>query len=380
MFRYNSHDKQARLILLKLVTSIALCMLINGFTLQAASQPDSTDRHYVFETQGGYGFVMPHHTSIAYNIREHVVPIHLRMAIKCRGTKAWQRKMHNPLIGMGLHRTNLGNDNIYGHATALYGFARWPLYRPINLEYQMGFGTAWISKKFDIEKNYTNIAIGSNLNIYFDATLTASLPINKTWHLNYYLQFIHFSNGKMQSPNKGLNLITNNLGVAYHFGNLTTYKGTVPSPIKPAKHQVWLWAGAGAKTVSRDRPDHKFASTLGLQYRKASSPFTAWGGGIDLFYDKSLPEQEATTNEPLTEKYHQLGIHADLDKHLASFIFTMQVGTYLYTPISPEAPVYTRLGLRYAPNAHLWFNVSLKAHYAIASFIEWGMGFNIWQS
>jgi len=321
---------------------------------------------------------MPHHTSIAYHVNEHITPFHLRWGIKTRGTKLWHHQMGFPTMGIGLYRSNLGNDDIYGKATAVYGFASWPLYKPLNLEYQIGFGIAHLTKTFDIEDNYTNIAIGSHLNIYFDATIKTHIPINQHWQLLYFLQFTHFSNGKMQSPNKGLNLITNNLGISYHFGNLTSTNNYIHPNQRLPLHQIAIWTGAGLKTISRDRPEKKFASTLGLQYRHSSSNLTSWGGGIDFFYDESL-RKETSSREPENKShFYQVGLHADLDRHIERFTLTLQIGGYLHTKVDPEAPFYTRIGIRYKATNRIWCNLSLKAHYAIASFIEWGIGYNLW--
>lgn len=360
---------------------VAICSLLLPTHLQAHDVAADTTRHHHFlETLGGYGFVMPHHTSIAYHVEDHIQPVHLRWGIKTRGTKAWQHAMGLPEMGIGLFRSNLGNNEIYGTATALYGFAAWSLFPPLNLRYQIGFGLAHLTKHFDAQSNYTNIAIGSHLNIYFDATLKTHIPLNRQWRLLYFLQFTHFSNGKLQSPNKGLNLITNNIGVSYHFGNLSPHKGSVfPAPQPPA-HHVSVWTGIGLKTISRDVPGRKLASTLGIHYRRSPSSITSWGGGLDLFYDESLRKDPKPNAPDRNSNLYQLGLHADLDKHIERFTITVQIGGYLYTPVTPEGPVYTRLGLRYGITDKLWCNLSLKSHYAIASFVEWGLGYNLWKS
>jgi hypothetical protein len=365
-----------------LVVIVVLCFFLQPLVLKAeTAKPDSAQKHQFVDMFGGYGFVMPHHTSIAYHVNEHITPFHLRWGIKTRGTKLWHHQMGFPTMGIGLYRSNLGNDDIYGKATAVYGFASWPLYKPLNLEYQIGFGIAHLTKTFDIEDNYTNIAIGSHLNIYFDATIKTHIPINKNWQLLYFLQFTHFSNGKMQSPNKGLNLITNNLGISYHFGNFNQCPNpTVPSSVQSSKNRIDLWAGIGMKTISRSIPGKKFASTLGLQYRRSTSTLTSWGGGLDLFYDESLRQNPELMEAESSSNFYQLGLHADMDKHIERFSLTLQIGGYLYTAVDPEAPLYTRLGIRYQVNHNIWCNLSLKAHYAIASFIEWGIGYNLWKS
>lgn len=364
-----------------LVIIAAICFNLQPLNLMAGMEKtDSTQKHHFIDMFGGYGFVMPHHTSIAFHVNEHITPFHLRWGIKTRGTKSWHHQMGFPTMGIGLYRSNLGNDDIYGKATAVYGFASWPLYKPLNLEYQIGFGIAHLTKTFNIENNYTNIAIGSHLNIYFDTTIKTHIPINQHWQLLYSLQFTHFSNGKVKSPNKGLNLITNNLGVSYHFGNLNRYKGPVKPIIQNSKNRLALWAGIGIKTISRSIPGKRFASTLGLQYRRSASTLTSWGGGIDVFYDESLRQNPDLLEAENRSSFYQLGLHADIDKHIERFTLTLQVGGYLYTAVEPEAPVYTRLGIRYQMSQKLWCNLSLKAHYAIASFIEWGIGYNLWQS
>jgi hypothetical protein len=56
---------------------------------------------------------------------------------------------------------------------------------------------------------------------------------------------------------------------------------------------------------------------------------------------------------------------------------TGHVGTYLTARLYKYTRFYTRIGMRYSVSNRVFLNIALKAHYAIADYIEWGVGYSI---
>ena len=52
----------------------------------------------------------------------------------------------------------------------------------------------------------------------------------------------------------------------------------------------------------------------------------------------------------------------------------IEFGFYAYSKNKSVGFMYHRIGLRYQVSKHLLFNLTLKTHFAVAEYIEWGLG------
>lgn len=168
------------------------------------------------------GMIMPHVPSIDFLSQEYTTGIDLRLIRHTDGSKPWHRHYHRPLLGIGYHGGSLGNQRIYGQAHSLYGFFEaplWNLSRSLYLNYQMSAGLSYINRTFDLDKNIYNIAIGTHLNLHYQLSVLAGFRLTPKYHVVAGLGLTHFSNGKIHSPNKGLNLISTTVGIRYRFND-----------------------------------------------------------------------------------------------------------------------------------------------------------------
>ncbi len=365
--------------------SIFKGLLIIAFLFTSSvckAQVDTTTRNYFLSLHSGYGFIMPHHKSIEYNIKDHIRPLSMRAGFCPTGKKEWHRYYRFPEIGLGFYGSNLGNDEIYGFSYALYSYFKSPfISRPKwHLDYEIAFGLSWLTEQFDVENNYQNIAIGSSTNIYFDAGLMASFRLHSKLYFLSGLQFIHFSNGKITSPNKGLNVVTSNIGLQYFFRE-KSYKKDKRTQVQetryiPTNYFQGIYAH-GIKSISRMEDGYFYASSLSLEYHRKYNRKYNWGLGLDLFYDGTSGLSENKTSSDLSKDFFQMGLHASHDLMVGRIAMIMQVGGYLWLPGKAEAPIYNRIGLRYTFDSGIIANLSLKSHYAQASFIEFGVGYQL---
>ena len=83
----------------------------------------------------------------------------------------------------------------------------------------VGIGSAYISKPFNYQTNYLNIAIGLHINMYANINLEAQIRMP---HFIFYTDFgiTHFSNGGTKHPNLGLNIPAISMGVKYKTFNI----------------------------------------------------------------------------------------------------------------------------------------------------------------
>lgn len=331
------------------------------------------------EIDYGYGFIMPHHKSIEYFVEDPIQTFDIKLNYASYGTKYWNQLFKYPHYGLGFYRANLGNRDVYGYANALYSYVKVPVFgqwETINLSWQIGFGASYLTQHFDIKENPQNLAIGSNLNIYVDLSLQSQIRLSKQMNLTNNVRFTHFSNGKVKSPNKGLNVISGSVGLLYHFNEpIEKYQLKLPE-IKNKNEYTVIYAG-GIKTKTRYEPGYYYASSLIINYYRNYSLKRRWGLGTDLFYDETK-RQFSDKNQKsniINSDLYQVGLHVGHEMVMGNMALTINVGGYLYAPVEEEAPIYSRIGLRYRFAEKYIANLTLKSHWAIASYIEWGIGY-----
>jgi len=331
------------------------------------------------ETSVGYGFIMPHHKSIEYNLEEHIRTFDLKISKITYGNRYWNQLYKYPYYGIGYYRSNLANDKVYGYVNALYTYIKVPFLGEsdqANLSWQIAFGGSYITKYFDIETNPQNLAIASNLNMYIDFSVQSKIPISERLSLNNGIRFTHVSNGRVKSPNKGLNILSGSVGLLYH----------INQPKKRIKHEITavsdevdytlIYAG-GIKTKTRYEPGYYYASSLIFDYNMNYSQKARWSLGTDVFFDgtnRKFSDKNEKADIANSDLY-QIGLHAGHDIVIGRLSLVINVGGYIFAPVEVLAPIYSRIGLRYRIKDKFILNYTLKSHWAKASFLEWGIGY-----
>lgn len=334
------------------------------------------------ELDYGYGFLMPHHSSLSYLLEDHIRTLDIKLTKSTKGNSYWNQLYRYPDYGLAFYHSNLGNDDVFGHAYSLYGFTKIPLVRfpnGSNISYQIGVGAAYVTNPFDINSNYKNLAIGTYLNVYIDFSLNSYIALSKKLGLTNNLRFNHVSNGNFKNPNYGLNVLSASIGLAYQINSDYHHKEIVDLPDIEAKNNFLVTLSGGAKSINHYTPETYLASSLVVDYTHQYSLKGKWGVGTDLFFDASNRQftENKDKNDLINTDLYQLGVHVLHDAMMNKITFTVQLGVYLYAPVKTEALIYTRTGLRYAINKQWNVSMTLKSHYAIASFIEWGVGYSI---
>lgn len=364
--------KQYRYLLLLLG-----CISWNGF----GQNVHWTNRLYA-ESNYHYGFLMPHTDFISFFVQKHIQGMQFNVGILTNGEKSWHHSYNYPLLGIGYHRSSLANNNVYGHFDALFAYVdryylNWN--KRFNFGNRLSFGAAYINKKFDLESNGTNLAIGSNVNVYINYSLETILRI--TPRLNYKLGagITHVSNGNMQQPNKGLNIFTVFTGLNYSF-NKPNYlvNSLAPESSETSKHQYNLWFSFGRKQISRKYDETYSVASVSGEYLHVIKG-NSWGGAaVSLYFDPSLPREIELTDTVATNFSDKLRVTLNLmyELKMGKISYVFQPGVYLKNPYKKSGSISNRLSIRYQINPTLSAGITIKAHwFAIADLFEWGIGY-----
>ncbi|PLX23421.1 MAG: hypothetical protein C0597_01055 [Marinilabiliales bacterium] len=337
------------------------------------------DKGIGFEVDYGYGFIMPHHQSIEYMLEDHIQTFDFKLTFPTYGNKYWNDLYRYPYYGFGFYRLNLGNDEVFGKVNALYSYVKVPFIGDsdkANLSWQIAFGASYISDHFDIDENPQNLAIGSNLNIYVDFSLQSRIPLSKQFSLMNSVRFTHVSNGKVKSPNKGLNILSGSLGIYYQFKE-TPERVILETQTIPNKNEYLVVYAGAIKSKTRYEPGYYYASSLVFDFNRNYSFKGRWGAGVDIFFDETNDQFSDNTEKAniVNSELYQIGLHAGHDLVMGQLSLVFNVGAYIYAPVYVDAPIYSRVGLRYRIKDKFIINYTLKSHWAMASYIEWGIGY-----
>jgi len=359
-----------------------ICLLILLWSVSRAQQ-DSTGQGFPFDkTEISYhsGMIMPHVPSIDYIARDYTSALNVRLIHTTKGGRPWQQDYRHPLLGVGYHHGSLGNQQVYGKAHSLYGFFEGPFWRWQNraaLHYRMSAGLSYVTRTFDPHENLYNIAIGTHLNLHFDLSLLAVIDLGAHYQLTAGTGLTHLSNGKIHSPNKGLNLLSGFLGIRYAFYQpALKEKNTEANPPVDKNHFSLIWSH-GVKDHNRFQPATYYVSSLNLSYERQYASIARYGIGWDAFYNPSLKnhQRHSPKNDLSNPALYRMGLHLSHDLLVGDFALSLQLGHYLYNKVFYITNFYNRIGLKYYGPQNLILNVSLKSHNANAEFIEFGVGY-----
>ncbi|HPF93858.1 MAG TPA: acyloxyacyl hydrolase, partial [Tenuifilaceae bacterium] len=256
---------------------------------------------------------------------------------------SWQSKYLYPGYGVGWYSGFIGNPDLLGKPSALFGFISFPLFN--NLKHTMltdvGLGISFGFEPYHEVKNELNDAIGSRFNAYFNLKLVAKYRINRELDFIYGLDFTHFSNGRTFRPNAGLNMYGTNLGFRYNFNakQKRVDNSYLPKKILDARPELYaynsherigkgellIYGAYGFVQNSEDMgTDYQYSTvTSCIEYRYLLNTRSGFTAGFDFFYDASLKPYFPN------KTYDFYGIHAGYDFMFWNFSIRIQGGSYL---------------------------------------------------
>jgi hypothetical protein len=363
---------------LVVLLSVFFTLIINPLKLTAA-KADSLLNGLQIETKVHYGFIYPHHSAIAYLLDGNISGLELNFSTESTGRHIWEELYRFPRYGLAYDFTNFSNPEILGYAHSLFAYIDIPFYLSENkfsINYQIDLGCSYLTKKYEIYENPLNLAISSSVDVYVGLNFNARFKVSGKHEIKTGLELTHRSNGKWHSPNLGLNTVT--LSAAW----LYSIKPSVPV-IKRDKIEdyrrncIEIIINAGAKRDDLLNEKLYLISSIIGDYYYALSPKYAFGSGIDFFYDPSLgPTKEYEEGEAAeSSDNYQVGIHLGARVRYGRMSVLLNGGYYVWANYLKYSSIYSRLGLRYAITDNIMLNLTLKAHYAIADYMEWGIGY-----
>ncbi len=331
-----------------------------------------------FDLRYKVGYLSIHHESMAHLPKSPAQAVELTYFQHTQGKRSYQLAYRFPTLGATFFHGTVGNTELLGRYTGIYGFSELPLVKIKSFEsnFKLATGLAVTTKCFQNEPQ--NIAIGSFLNAIICVGVK-SMWRWKNHHVSLGLDMTHFSNGASKLPNYGINMpylsvgYGRNLSMKKSILNDTLIQ-TIPATLI-RKHWLITTMGIYGNKEVYDIGGKKYGVyALNIAAKRFFNFKSGWEVALDLISKQAvhayLPEIKKSQLDIL-----QLGLYSAYLVPFDKFHFVFGMGVYLRDKYKPEDPVYHRIGCRYQFANGLIGNFTLKTHFGRADYLEWGLGY-----
>lgn len=353
------------------------------FGIKASAQQFNASSGIELKTH--YSFMLPHHEHMLIMNERHFPIIQLSAFKTGNSGKIWQTLYKNPQYGITFTFSGLSSPQYLGNGFSLMPFMNFPIFKKkaFSCNFFVATGVGYLTKKFDPTENYKNQAIGSHFNAAIMGQLDFRYRINESSEITAGFSLSHFSNGKITTPNLGINNVGFFTGYAFHFiSNKTENNTQQKNDVTYYKTKAWeknLFFAAGIKQNYPVGGDFYLYTAYSLNIKRLINVKRKIGGGIDVFYDysdkahfidKGFDKPSLTYIKPALYILH--------DFRISRFSILIHVGTYLYAFEKNQdvGMIYDRVGVQYYFNENFSAQLALKTHYAKADCIEWAVNFS----
>lgn len=329
------------------------------------------------------GFIIPHHGYMAYFLSENVNAIQLNLGLTTNGSKFWHKEYDYPIIGVGIHHSNLGNDTLYGNLTGLYFFInRFFLNNSgrFNISNTLSVGLSYASK-WHSPANRTNMVLSTPLNVFFQYELGVNYRLFTNHNISASIGLAHASNGSIKEPNLGFNIFTTSLGYRYSFGKPNPVKNEFPDDNTPCS-SLNLGIFSSVKSVNAFTGKQYGIVGISAEQLYKFAPLSMLGLELSAYRDSSIPYLlENKSENPITPDQNDsfaMAINATYLMGFERISIAFQPGIYLLNRFYGFGAVTNKVGVRSTVFKGLNLVVAIKAHWlAQADFVEFGIKYSL---
>ncbi|KAB1153767.1 acyloxyacyl hydrolase [Flavobacterium luteum] len=340
------------------------------------------ENSYTIDLNYFRGNVMAHSPDLYQLITGHPDGLMLNFSRKTSGKEEWNSLYNFPDYGGYFLYQDYKNE-LLGQNFAVGAFYNFYfLNRKLSFKIAQGIGIT--TNPYDKETNSKNKALGSkvmgniNLGLYYKKE-----NVIDNFGFQAGFLFTHFSNGRIKSPNSGINTYCLNMGVNYVFDEINRVK---PDSIRvklkftePIKYNVLFRTGFNESPVvgSGQKPFYH----IGFYADKRINRKSAIQVGTELFLTTSIKEYIRFRSISFPEyqvnsstDFKRVGVFVGHELFVNKISLEGQIGYYIYRPFKDGAPIYDRVGMKYYFSKKVFTGVSLVTHGFLAEAMEFVIG------
>ena len=327
-----------------------------------------------------YGLVVPEYNNFTYLVEKNTQAFELTASKQTTGKNIWEKLYNYPSFGISAYYSTLGNDRVHGREFAIVPFAVFHYLKTdrFHIDQEIGIGFGYVTKCFDPQTNFENVAVGSHLNCHFTMRLGMHYQFTPKFDFGTGIGFSHFSNGNLQEPNEGINVVGLYAGISYLIGKASEKELGEIEPYKKDHVFDFVYSFGGKHTRSLQSNIY-MTSSIALEYKYFASRAFHMGIGTDLFYDSSTKIEMQTTNPIPYEKSYawSSGIHISQELIYNQISLIVQEGIYVgLTDKINGHHIYNRGIIKYNLSDRFFVSMAMKTHLHILDYPELGIGIN----
>lgn len=336
-----------------------------------------------FEVSQFRGNIYQHSKYIGHLITGHPEGFLLSYNRHTYGDKEWQQAYNYPDYGFSFQYQNFKNTYLGKNYAIAAHYNFYFLNR--HLVFRISQGIAATTNPYDKQTNYKNNAFGSRLmsSNLFLLNYTKDNIVGR-FGVQAGFMFTHFSNGRVKSPNSGINTYAVNFGIHYNVSDKLEYVKIDSLATKnfrePIKYNIALRTGFSESQItdSGQKPFYHFSVYADKRLGRKS----ALQLGTELFASQYLKEyirykSISSPDEPYLDPntdHKRISAFIGHELFVNRISIETQVGYYVYKPFKYESDIYQRMALKYYLTEKVFTGISIKAHGARAEAIELGIG------
>jgi hypothetical protein len=318
------------------------------------------------------GFIFAHSQDVQNTDGSYPFGIQLDWNFHKRNQQSWDACYCYPRTGFVFQYFNYDN-NILGSSIHAGGFIE-PYFNYRNrftFSLKAIAGMAYLTNPYHPSKNPSNMSYSLAVSGFISLGVGSHVRLSDRFSLHAYATYNHISNGGIKEPNKGINWPTASLGFDYALEPVVfpvrektrykTYKG------KPPRTDVAVFLSS--KTVQAGEKDRWLIGGIAGQISKQVSIFNALSLGSEIWFDNALQEKLNRAGQSQISSW-RAGVLAGNEFLMGRFVFSQQMGFYVYKPAPYFNALYQRYGLIYRFNNHIAMGVNLLAHGHVANFLD----------
>jgi hypothetical protein len=355
-----------------------LCIFLSVNT-RAQNSPKPA---YTLTPRFHYGYIWNFSEKVAHLSNQHMPGFELNITKQTKGNKEWQREFNYPQVGYSLYYFAFDPKKPVGNALAMLIHAGKKICssKRTELQWRLGFGLAYVERRYDVYNNFRNNVISERLNFTLNGQLNFNYKISPKILFNMGIGLMHISNGALKRPNFGINLPTIHAGIG-----LNIVKGEDEyrkDSLKSFKRKTYIHATVftGLKEVYPVNSPKYFLTGTNAYIERRMNRKSGLNIGIDLSYDHSKKAEIKNDTLNVANTFgnrSQIGLIAGHELYIHRLSLLTQMGVYLHDPTHLNKAIYQKVGFKYYLSDKIFVSMIMKVHFGIADWIEWGGGIRL---
>ena len=361
------------------LTAIFIFFILN---FKVFAQSTDSGHAYTFTTGGNLytGFVVKHDKKMGHLSQGATRGFEVLFNKNTYGKQIWEQVFNYPDVGLAVGYFDYGSD-ILGQSLGLFVYTDFYLIRRQKWEtiFKIGTGLGFHNNPYNNDTNHKNVSVSSSVTNNMQIRFGMNHKLTDRWKMTGALTMSHFSLAAYSQPNKGVNVISANIGATYFVSNQRPEIMHLDEDYQIDKSLKYNFNFSyGLKEIPPIGGPKYSVYVLTFYINRQISKISILNLGVDGFSNTALLE-EMKKNPDFTDKHpdhKRIGIIAGHELRLSRFSLLLQLGAYIYRPFKEDEPIYQRVAIKYYAGKWLYLHYGFITHYSKADHGEWGIGIN----